>query len=190
MDSVENPVSKNSSIVARELVAVGTCLFRGRYLVTGLHATICLNAWKRNCKEIFRHDNIKKQQLVQVSALDFPSLGLDILLTIPLPEVWEMWEEALLWSILHFKLLLFLIQYKIWSYCIFVLDKSFDIASRNQMSTFTILDFGIRPLIGPESYRVSHPRLWHVASGQYWNIHVSSLVTIFPKVWVHPGILG
>jgi hypothetical protein len=37
---VENTVSNSSSIVARGLVAVGTCLFRGRYLVTGLHPTI------------------------------------------------------------------------------------------------------------------------------------------------------
>jgi hypothetical protein len=30
----------SSSIVARELVADGTCLFRARYLVTALHDTI------------------------------------------------------------------------------------------------------------------------------------------------------
>jgi hypothetical protein len=38
MDRVENTVSNSSSIVAREPVAVETCLFRGRYLATGLHA--------------------------------------------------------------------------------------------------------------------------------------------------------
>jgi hypothetical protein len=37
MDCVENTVS---SIVAHGLVAVGTSSFRGRYLVTGLRATI------------------------------------------------------------------------------------------------------------------------------------------------------
>jgi hypothetical protein len=31
----------SSSIVAREHVAVGNSLFRGRYLVTGLHAKVC-----------------------------------------------------------------------------------------------------------------------------------------------------
>jgi hypothetical protein len=40
MDCVENTISNSSLIVARELVAMGTYLFRGRYLVTGLHATI------------------------------------------------------------------------------------------------------------------------------------------------------
>jgi hypothetical protein len=38
-DHVEN-ISNRSSIVVRELFVVGTCLFRDRYLVTGLHATI------------------------------------------------------------------------------------------------------------------------------------------------------
>jgi hypothetical protein len=41
MDHVENSVSNSSSIVAHELVAMGTCLFCGCYLVTGLDATIC-----------------------------------------------------------------------------------------------------------------------------------------------------
>jgi hypothetical protein len=36
-----NTISKSSSIFARALVAVGTCLFRGRYLVTGLQAAVC-----------------------------------------------------------------------------------------------------------------------------------------------------
>jgi uncharacterized membrane protein (GlpM family) len=40
MDRVEDAVSSSSCIVGLGLVAVGTCLFRGRYLVTGLHATI------------------------------------------------------------------------------------------------------------------------------------------------------
>jgi hypothetical protein len=41
-------VSNCYSIVARGLVAVGTCLFRGRYLVTGLHAAI-FNFISLNC---------------------------------------------------------------------------------------------------------------------------------------------
>jgi hypothetical protein len=40
MDCVVNAVSNSSSIVARELDAVGTCLFHGYYLVTGLHAAL------------------------------------------------------------------------------------------------------------------------------------------------------
>jgi hypothetical protein len=39
-DRIGNTVSKNSPIVVRELVAVGTSLFRGRYLVRGPNATI------------------------------------------------------------------------------------------------------------------------------------------------------
>jgi hypothetical protein len=39
-DLVENIVSKSPSIIARELFAMATCLFRCRYLITGLHATI------------------------------------------------------------------------------------------------------------------------------------------------------
>jgi hypothetical protein len=37
-----------------------------------------------------------------MSALDFPSLGLDLLSEFTLSDVWEMWEDALLRSILHF----------------------------------------------------------------------------------------
>jgi hypothetical protein len=40
---VENAVSNIFPIVAHGLVAVGTCLFQGGYLVTGLHATIHSN---------------------------------------------------------------------------------------------------------------------------------------------------
>jgi hypothetical protein len=40
MDRLENTASNSSCIVARELVAVETGLFRGRYLVMGLHATV------------------------------------------------------------------------------------------------------------------------------------------------------
>jgi hypothetical protein len=39
-DRVENTVSNSLSVFARGLIAVGTCLFRGRYLVTCLRATI------------------------------------------------------------------------------------------------------------------------------------------------------
>jgi hypothetical protein len=61
--------------------------------------------------------------------------------------------------------MLFRIQDNILSCYTFVLDKSFDIASRNQMSIFTILDFDFRPLIGAEHYRASCPKLWHIAPG-------------------------
>jgi hypothetical protein len=43
MDRVENTVSNSSSIVARRLVAMGNCLFRGRYLVTVPQSTIFWN---------------------------------------------------------------------------------------------------------------------------------------------------
>jgi hypothetical protein len=39
MDCIENTASNSSSIVASEPIAVGTCLFYGHYLVTGLQAT-------------------------------------------------------------------------------------------------------------------------------------------------------
>jgi hypothetical protein len=39
-DRIENTISNSSSIVRRVLVAVGTCLYRGRCLVTRLHATV------------------------------------------------------------------------------------------------------------------------------------------------------
>jgi hypothetical protein len=39
-DRLENTFSNSSSIVARGLDAVGPCLFRGCYLVTGLRSTI------------------------------------------------------------------------------------------------------------------------------------------------------
>jgi hypothetical protein len=40
-DRVKNTVSSSSSSIARELVAVGTCSFRSRYVVSGLYATVC-----------------------------------------------------------------------------------------------------------------------------------------------------
>jgi uncharacterized membrane protein YgdD (TMEM256/DUF423 family) len=40
MDRSENTVSNSSSMVACELIVLGTCLFCGRYLVMGLHTTI------------------------------------------------------------------------------------------------------------------------------------------------------
>lgn len=40
MDRVENTVCNSSPTVARELVTVGTSLFRGRYLVTGTRVTL------------------------------------------------------------------------------------------------------------------------------------------------------
>jgi hypothetical protein len=40
MYRVKNTVSNSSSVVAREVFGVETYLFRGRYLATGLHATI------------------------------------------------------------------------------------------------------------------------------------------------------
>jgi hypothetical protein len=63
-----------------------------------------------------------------------------------------------------FKLMLFRKHYKIWICYIFISDKSFDIASRNHMSTFAILEFGIRALIGPGKYGICHRRLWRIFS--------------------------
>jgi hypothetical protein len=40
-----------------------------------------------NFKDIFRHGNIKEPQLAQVCALGLPSLRLDLLLRISLPDV-------------------------------------------------------------------------------------------------------
>jgi hypothetical protein len=50
MDYMENTFSSSSSIVARELVAVEPCLFRGHYLVTGLHATMLCNLFVVSCE--------------------------------------------------------------------------------------------------------------------------------------------
>jgi hypothetical protein len=40
MDRIENTFPNSFSVIACELVALGTYLFRYRYVVTGLHATI------------------------------------------------------------------------------------------------------------------------------------------------------
>jgi hypothetical protein len=45
----KNTISNSSSVVARELVAVGTSLFRGRYLVAGLHYTLLCKFKRYGC---------------------------------------------------------------------------------------------------------------------------------------------
>jgi hypothetical protein len=72
-DRVEDAVSNSHFIVARGLVAVGTYLFRGRYLIRGVHPTISickvkvslfLNNW------VVRHEDLWESECIDPHILD------------------------------------------------------------------------------------------------------------------------